>query len=72
MTAFTTTARRHPVIASAALRAATLGLAIVVSLGLLGGMSRLADNQHDDVLLAQAKASATQVVTVTGHRLPKA
>ena len=52
-------------------RAAAFGLAAVVTLVLLAGMGRIADRQLDDVLLAQARSLPTQVVVVTGQRLPR-
>jgi hypothetical protein len=57
-------------------RAAALSLAAVVSFALLDGIDHIANQQVSDVVMAQsaapAGAAATQVVVVTGHRLPKA
>lgn len=63
MTAFTT---------AFAARATAFSLATLVSLAVLGGMGRIADRQVSDVVMAQAATAATQVVVVTGQRLPKA
>jgi len=55
-----------------AARATALSLATIVSLSLLGSMGHIANQQVSDVVMAQAATSATQVVVVTGHHLPKA
>ena len=55
-----------------AARATALSLAALVSLAVLGGMGHIADRQVGDQVMAQAATAATQVVVVTGQRLPKA
>lgn len=63
MTAFTT---------AFAARATAFSLATLISLAVLGSVGRIADHQVGDVVMAQAAPAATQLVVVTGHRLPKA
>jgi len=55
-----------------AARATAISLAAIVSLSLLGSMGHIADHQVSDVVMAQSAGTATQVVVVTGHHLPKA
>jgi hypothetical protein len=52
-------------------RATAFGMALVVTLAVLAGLGGIADQQVDAALLAQARTSATQVVVITGHRLPR-
>jgi hypothetical protein len=47
-------------------------LALAVTLSLLASVSGIADRQMDQALIAQANANATtQVVVITGQRLPR-
>lgn len=53
-------------------RSSFAALALAVTLSLLASVSGIADRQMDKALMAQADASAaTQVVVVTGQRLPR-
>jgi hypothetical protein len=53
-------------------RASFLALAAAVTFGLLGTMAAIADHQVADVQMAQSAGTQTQVVVITGHRLPRA
>lgn len=65
----TLTARSQFVAATVAQRATALGLAAVVSLGLLASMGQLADQQHDSAQLAAAPSIPTQLVVITAKRV---
>ena len=61
----------HTPFIAASLRAVALGLAVIVTLFMFAGMGRIADRQHADVMVSQAAEAPTQVVVVSGHRLPR-
>ncbi len=49
------------------------GLALALTLGVLAGLDRVADQQYDAALMAQwAAEPADQVVVITAKRLPHA
>ena len=52
-----------------AARRVAAGLALVLTLGLMAGLDKVADRQYDDALMAQADDAPTQVVGVTAKRL---
>ncbi|NRF66002.1 hypothetical protein HLB44_03265 [Aquincola sp. S2] len=50
-------------------QAASFGVAAVMTLAVLGGISQIADHRHADALMAQAEAQpAQQVVVIVGKR----
>ena len=69
MTTTTTTTRF--VASSLTHRAVAFGLAALVSMSLLSGVSVTADHVHDEALMAQVDSATTQVVVVTAKRLPR-
>ena len=84
MLTFTTTTAatqqtRHALAPSLSQRASALGLALVVTFSLLGGVSEIADVQQQSAkaewLAAQSDAAdptPLQTIVITGHRIAKA
>ncbi|MEK8045506.1 hypothetical protein [Ideonella margarita] len=67
-----TTARTAFDTANTAVRSTAAALALVVTMGLMGGLNAVADQQYDHVLAARSAQGPTQMVLITGHRPARA
>ena len=54
-----------------ATQATALGLALVTTLAMLGGIHQLAAPEADAAAMAHATTAPAQVVVITGKRLPQ-